>query len=385
MEKSRLGKYTGCLLGGAVGDALGAPIEFLHTPDIRRRFGHAGVRTYVEHTGGKGEFTDDTQMTLFTAEGLLYTANKVKDDGLRLTTYQSYLRWLYTQGLYPARVPSEIGSIDYQKGWLLKEKRLYRQRAPGVTCVGALESGTYGTVENPINHSKGCGGVMRIAPIGLAFFDDPTLAFQKGCEIAVLTHGHPSGYLSAGCFASMLACLIQDKTLRSAIEQTMEILAKWNDHQECLAPMNQALSLAQTTAPTPETIETLGKGWMGEEALAISIFCALHFQDNFREGVLAAVNHSGDCDSTGSITGNILGVSLGKGAIPQEWLNGLEMAEIVEQIAVDLYADVHGGVNHADPVWIEKYPPLHPAWTREGRTLKLWDRCRKAQLRPKTH
>ena len=89
----------------------------------------------------------------------------------------------------------------------------------------------------------------------------------------------------------------------------------------------------------PEAIDALagkedasgpGGGWTGEKALAIALFCALSFPDDLRAGVLAAVNHGGDSDTTGAIAGNILGARLGKGAIPREWVAGLDMADLVE-------------------------------------------------------
>jgi ADP-ribosylglycohydrolase len=88
--------------------------------------------------------------------------------------------------------------------------------------------------------------------------------------------------------------------------------------------------------PCPETVEKLGGGWVGDEALAISIHCALAAEGDFAKGVRLAVNHSGDSDSTGSITGNILGALLGKGKIPQKWLEELELGKVIEKTALDL-------------------------------------------------
>jgi ADP-ribosylglycohydrolase len=89
--------------------------------------------------------------------------------------------------------------------------------------------------------------------------------------------------------------------------------------------------------PSPEVIERMGGGWVGEEALAISLYCALVSQDDFARGVLLAVNHSGDSDSTGAITGNLLGLTLGVDAIPEKWLAELELREEIEAVAGDLF------------------------------------------------
>lgn len=361
--KANLEQCAGCLLGGAVGDALGAPIEFLSTTQIRKHFGPRGVTKYVERADGKGCFTDDTQMTLFTAEALLRAQNRALQKGiggaLLAIAYQSYLRWLYTQNieLDASKRAQGWGVYDVKHGWLIRQQGLFARRAPGNTCLGALRGGKPGTVETPLNDRKGCGGIMRAAPVGLFFADDAARAFQIGCETAALTHGHPSGYLSAGCLASVLAYLVQDMTLRQAIDATIKILRGRPAHQECLAAIERALALHETTAPTPEAIETLGGAWVGEETLSIALYCALCCENDFRGGVLAAINHSGDSDSTGAVTGNVLGLVNGRSTIPQEWLDNLEMAEVVNQIATDLYLGIQGAPETSTEAWSEKYPP----------------------------
>lgn len=359
MKQAGWDRFAGCLLGGAVGDALGAPIEFYNIAQIRRQYGPDGLDHYVEGTGDSGIFTDDTQMTLFTAEGILRAHNRASLRGIsgaqNAILYQSYLRWLYTQGIRPQSMPQGMGIYDVENGWMMKQHGLFKLRAPGNTCLGALASGKYGTPNEPINNSKGCGGIMRAAPVGLFYNHDARLAFEYGCESAALTHGHPSGYLSAGFLACVIACLLSGEELPSAIDASIHILCTWKNHQECLKAVEQAQQMyAQKTGPSPENIETLGGGWVGEETLAISLFCALHFEHDFRGGVLAAINHSGDCDSTGAVTGNILGAMLGRQAIAKEWLNKLEMADVVEEMAGDLFLRI----DHQDEDgWSKKYPP----------------------------
>ncbi|WP_332913275.1 ADP-ribosylglycohydrolase family protein [Algoriphagus boritolerans] len=163
----------GCLMGGAIGDALGAPIEFLSFPQIQNKYGVNGIDSFVEFEDGFGEFTDDTQMTLFTGEGLLRAWNRSMQRGIggaeNTIVYHSYLRWLFTQD-FPFQAKPTQGVYDIEKGWLIKRKELYKRRAPGNTCISSLASGIAGTIDEPINDSKGCGTVMRMAPVGLIFF-----------------------------------------------------------------------------------------------------------------------------------------------------------------------------------------------------------------------
>lgn len=137
-----------------------------------------------------------------------------------------------------------------------------------------------GTVDRPLNNSKGCGGVMRVAPIGLVARDEKA-ALDLGCEAAAITHGHPSGYFSAGCFAAIVRSLVGGQALPDAVEHALRIMEKsaMPGHEECSAAIRQAVALWRDAdvAPSPETIERLGGGWVGEEALAIALYCALAF------------------------------------------------------------------------------------------------------------
>jgi ADP-ribosyl-[dinitrogen reductase] hydrolase len=342
------GRYSGCLLGGAVGDALGRPVEFLAIGEIRKQFGPEGIRDFERTEGGIGTITDDTQMTLFTAEGLLLARRKAQHAGngcdLQESVYQAYRRWLKTQGA----TVSDMVDV----GWLLNVPQLHHRRGPGSTCLSALESGRMGTIDNPINNGKGCGGIMRIAPVGLycATMRDTgdasmttQRAFEIGCDCAAITHGHPHGYLPAGFLATVIFLLVSGKNLEGSISSALGVLSERPEREKCAlaAQVNHSLRLKRNKKPGPETVERFGGGWEGDEALSISIYCALAAEGDFAAGVRLAVNHSGDSDSTGSITGNILGALLGKGAIPVKWLSELELADVLEETALTLLGQCH--------------------------------------------
>ena len=205
-----------------------------------------------------------------------------------------------------------------------------------------------------LNNSKGCGGVMRVAPVGLVAEDEEP-AFSLGCEAAAITHGHPSGYYSAGCFAAIVYHLTEGRSLPESIELSLGILERPenDEHEECAEAVHKAVALWRdgSLKPSPEVIERLGAGWVGEEALAISLYCALASQDDFARGVLLAVNHSGDSDSTGAITGNLLGLMLDVGAIPEKWLAELELRAEIEAMAGDLFRQFED-----TDAWLSRYP-----------------------------
>lgn len=329
-KKHTIDTYKGCLVGGAIGDALGWPIEFQHMPEIKAHYGENGI-TDLDVRYGKAEITDDTQMTIFTADGLLKSAlnnfdeNKTPDMRIVLNSYQD---WLNTQkGIMP----------EENKGWISKIDDLYANRAPGGTCLSAIRSGIEGSIEHPINNSKGCGGVMRVAPAGLMYYKNPEIAFEVGARCAALTHGHPSGYLSAGVLSGIVANLVNGNGLEDSVDKTIETLKKYEGHEDTLYLLEQAKKLAHSDIDSNIAIKHLGEGWCGDEAIAISVYCALKSPNDFENALIMAVNHNGDSDSTGAITGNILGAYLGSDKIPAKWKNTVELNNELNQLAQDLY------------------------------------------------
>jgi len=334
-------RFAGCLLGGAVGDALGWPVEFMPLAEIRSKFGPEGIQSFAATAGGVGAITDDTQMTLFTAEGLLREFYESRQSGREpdypTAIYRAYLRWLHTQGEV-SRDPNYRSFLD---GELLKVAGLHHRRAPGSTCLSALIAGKMGTVLNPVNTSKGCGGVMRVAPVGMfcgAFPGDigdeerAIMAFELGCAAAAITHGHPLGYLPAGFLSAVTFHLVSGRSLEGAVSGAMMLLVERPEYEKSTlaAMVAQAIRQSRKGSLAPEFIERFGGGWVGDEALAISLCCAFSAEGDFARGVRLAVNHSGDSDSTGAIAGNILGALLGKGRIPGGWCEKVELREVIE-------------------------------------------------------
>ncbi len=361
MKRRSLDRFTGCLIGGAVGDALGYAVEFSTLDSIRRRFGEGGIRRY-ELTCGKAIISDDTQMTLFTANGLLLADTLAKRLGTAqpavISIWHAYLDWLSTQES-PRIEPGHVC-------WLYERSELHSQRAPGNTCVHALRSGRMGSIEDPINHSKGCGGIMRVAPVGL-FYDPQRLKIEYICDIgaaaAAVTHGHPLGYISAEALVHIINGIVygrhDDGWLSGGISEAIYDCRNYlmlrypgDKHADQLVGLiNKAIYLAGQSTPVSAAIAQLGEGWVGEEALAVAVYCCLKFPNSFEEAVIAAVNHSGDSDSTGAITGNIMGAYLGIDAIPSRFVEPLELRRVIEQIAEDL----HQGCPPADPEWDKRY------------------------------
>ncbi|MCM1003112.1 MAG: ADP-ribosylglycohydrolase family protein [Candidatus Gastranaerophilales bacterium] len=312
--------YEGCLLGGAIGDAFGAKLEWLSLDKIKSYYGEAGLR-YIPKVNGQYNISDDTQMTLFTAEGLLKALLNNSHNLLIEPNYKdiflSYNNWYKTQTIPYENVESKMG--------LMADRTLYSQRFPGKTCMSALRTGKMGTIENPINNSAGNGGLMRIAPVGLMYCNNPELAFKVGAKCAAMTHGHPDGYLPAGFQAALIAFLIGGNTLETSIEKSMVILSSYKNSDNLMKIIKKAIILVHSGHSSEEAIKKLGMGGKADEALAIALYAALKEPKNLMKALSIAVNHDGDSDSTGAIAGNILGTVLGINSIKNSYIDNIEL------------------------------------------------------------
>lgn len=358
-----LDKYRGCLIGGAVGDALGYAVEFLQDYQIFQRYGEQGI-TEFSLVDGVAPISDDTQMTLFTATGLLVGTTRGMMRGI-MGTYPSYISFAYGDWLKTQLVNEGEVSIPHSS-WLNNIPELNQRRAPGNTCLSACGKTNIGTIENPINNSKGCGGVMRVAPIGL-YLGDKNITNEEiakiGAETAALTHGHELGYIPAAALVHIINLVSHDKdiSLLNAVNDSIltirSLFAPSKYFIEFLDIMEKAIKLSRENLDDLDAIREIGQGWVAEETLAIAVYCALKYSNDFEKAIVASVNHSGDSDSTGAVTGNILGAYLGLSAIPQKFLDNLELKDVITEIADDLYNDCQMSEygSYYDEKWVKKY------------------------------
>lgn len=354
------------MLGGAIGDALGGPVEFSQGQEIVAAHPE-GLRGFVAGGTGwpAGTVTDDTQMTLFTVEGLIRAGVRT-DRGLGFTVavvHHAYDRWLDTQLL-----PGPSGALD---GWLQGEQWLYARRAPGNTCLSALTEARKGGDRiqqfggQAVNDSKGCGGVMRAAPFGLlpAKWFSAEWAFDSAAQAAGYTHGNVTGKLASGALAAIVHAICQGADLNSALDSAQALLAQKPGHEETSTALAAARELAANSQPGPATVERLGGGWIAEEALGIGVYCALAYPEpeQFLDALALAVTHSGDSDSTGAICGNILGALHGETALPPELVFAVEGRGVILELADDLVFEftqqprLHGEYG-PETGWRQRYP-----------------------------
>lgn len=336
-------KVRGCLLGGAVGDALGYAVEFDSMDGIRSRFGTAGLSGF-EQLGLPAPISDDTQMTLYTVDGLVEVLEWANDGvGADETAclWLAYLRWLKTQGeALPANAPDQPGR------WIDAQEVLHHRRAPGNACLSGLMTGEMGTRTRPVNpDSKGCGTVMRSAPFGLLPWIEAETVYKFSSDGAALTHGHPSAIHSAAVFSTLIHDLLPDGAALDGAAAAAVRRAAASGVPELAARLEAAVALAaqelagDADASPERMTQALGEGWVAEEALAIGLYCALASADagspeaQFRKAVSLAANHDGDSDSTASVAGNIMGTLYGRTAVPADWIQAIDARDTVEKMA----------------------------------------------------
>lgn len=363
-------KFRGCMVGGAVGDALGYPVEFMSHSEIINKYGHKGITNYALHHG-KALVSDDTQMTMYTANSLLFAYTRMMARGIGAPLYvyvaKSYWEWYCTQYCKKVDELKENLCSGFLTCWISNIPEMYAPRAPGNTCLNAIKHGADGTVENPINDSKGCGGVMRVAPVGLfasSFRWDARKVMEAGADIAAITHGHELGYIPAAALAYIINQIVAkpEEPLKNIVVDTIRMLDCVYEDKKHLFTLttllNLAVDLSQRQVDDYEAIKALGRGWVGEEALAIAVYCALKHSDSFEDAVIAAVNHGGDSDSTGAICGNILGAYLGFNSIPAKYIGKLELLEELLELADDLAILPDADIDEygaSDELWNDKY------------------------------
>lgn len=377
MEKNKKDKIRGSLIGGAIGDALGYPVEFMSLAAIKNKYGKDGITDFEINEKSKAIVSDDTQMTLFTANGLMFGVTRWATYGaladLPSFVMTAYEEWYQTQ--------TKVKDYNaYHTCWIRDIKELNVCRAPGNTCLSALRD-----VHEVYNNSKGCGGIMRVAPVALFLSAENDRAVKHGGEAhftleaidkyagdcAAITHKHPLGYLSAAIFVDVLYHLLNAEEkitfdmvcnyVESALSTLMSI---YTSKQEATALgelwyiSKRAIDLAKKDMEDSIAISELGEGWVAEETWAIALYCVLKHLDSFEDAVVASVNHDGDSDSTGSVCGNLMGVIVGYDGIPEKYKTNIELKNVILAIANDM---IHG-------CNISEY---HPAETMDE---KQWER-----------
>ncbi|MGC9378036.1 ADP-ribosylglycohydrolase family protein [Streptomyces sp. MH13] len=350
-------RVRGTLLGAALGDALGAPVAGLDLDGIRAAHGPQGLADLASAYGRRGAVTHLTQLTLFSVDGLI-RAQVRRDTGAwhpPTDLHRAYRRWAATQRDWGPDLRRE------EDGWLAREEWLYARRGATRALLLGLGDDTMGTPDAPKNPGeRGPEAAARSAPFGLLVGWEPQLVAQLAVECAAQTHGHPTGYLSAGAYAVIVHGLARGESLDGAVQRGLALLAVRPGHQVVADALQQALGAVRQGLPTPGRVtELIGEG-TAEGLVAAAVYCALVGED-VRHGLRLAVNHGGPSAATGALTGGLLGALHGETALPPAWLAELEgrptLLELADDFAMEMTQGpaLHGPAG-SSPGWLRRYP-----------------------------
>jgi len=310
-------KAVGCMLGGAFGDSVGAPVEFLRRRQIEKEFADKDLADPpLGFPGrGNGSITDDTQQALCVARGLVHGMRRGGQDKVLTSDIWFQLRQWHAQQLADRT----------------------ERRSPGNTSMGSIGNNVPGSPDEPINDSTSCGAVMRAHPTGILCAGNPERAFDLGCKVGALTHGHPDAYAPSGALAAMVAILLANEktTVTEAAQVVLEMIQNATPDAVRTIKLLRVAIRASLVATEIE-LGCGAAGWTGDEALAMGVFAARKHEDDLKAAVVFASIHDGDSDSTASIAGALVGAKLGAAAIPLPWRDTLEHADELKQRAREL-------------------------------------------------
>lgn len=341
-------KFEGAVIGSAIGDAFGFPLMKMSYEEICTTFERYGAMDLaVSKKTGTALFTEATQMSLFTADGILWADSKqaaYENSAVASYVFYSYQLWLYMQ-------TKTISGPEYE--WLfdktknpnmsslLRSKGLGKHRRMNTVNIDALldaRNNNFGTLTKQVNSNIDNGAVKRVVTAGLFYGESPDMAFRIACDIGAITHSHPDGYLPCGVYAAIVAELLTDKPIEEAVSDAMALLTAYPHCTRTYKALEKAVDMAEDPDLDPlEGIDELGDGKTAVSALAISVFSALVHQSSYKYAIELAANHDGDSAACGAITGGILGAWYGYKKLPKDWKKKIQYHTLLETVADVLY------------------------------------------------
>jgi ADP-ribosyl-[dinitrogen reductase] hydrolase len=303
-------RFTGSIVGFAVGDALGMPTQFLTRDQIRRYYGKAIAGFTKAHPGHAsdflpaGSFTDDTQMMLATAECLVECR---KMDPARQA--DSLLAWYLNTD--PHRTPMNANlrackHLSMGKPW--------------------IKSGVF---------SDGCGAAVRMPPIGLFFYRCPDALIRAASDDCMITHTEPRALAGSVAVAYLISRLVQSSEHCLPGNQVLETADRVADIDKDIAAMIRWVTQI-THIPPEEALFEIGTSSDTIETVSAAIYCFLKYPRNFSHAVLAAANGGDASDSIGALAGSFVGAYSGQESIPEQWQRDIESADFLRGIAKSL-------------------------------------------------
>lgn len=295
------------LFGLSLGDALGHPTEFLRLDEhsgIKERYGEAGIQV----PPNPALYTDDTQMTLALLEGILEVSPSADDDTMMQAIGKRFILWA---------------------------RDTKNARAPGLTCLAGVSNYEDGLDwrESGLANSKGCGSAMRVAPLGYLYQHDESRLRHVATNTSVITHRHPTAIASSVGAAYLVKLALDSVPIEQWLGRVLAFTDGMSDEfYRTLLRVGHVLSWGSEE----RALKHIGEGWVGDEAVALALYCALKYPDSYVKAVQRGANTDGDSDSIACIAGGIMGARLGWDAIPSDWVARCENRDLLFALANQL-------------------------------------------------
>ena len=354
--------YRGCLLGMAVGDAMGYTVDSRSLQEIREDYGPDGLLGY-DLVNGYADVNSYTQLAAFTCNGLLFGLTRGQMSG-KMAPFIKYAalaacEWAASQRAWGR--PSKCYC------WLLRREEICRRHCMDTRMLETLSRRNLGTLETPTNNYN--GPFSLTSAIGVGLFYDPNRMDQEeidrlGAEAVALTHGSPTSFLSGAVIAHIVSKLVRNPRapLKRIILEATEALKEQFGHQysqayDLATMIRHAITLSENqTIRSVDVMERI-KCENAAQVLAGAIYACLVSHSDFDRAMIVAVTHSGRSAAVGALVGAFLGIRLGKEALPEFYLEGLEPLEILEELAEDLFTGcpMEQGNKLFDLDWDYKY------------------------------
>lgn len=329
--------YKGCLLGMAAGDAMGLTVDKKTYEEICADYGPAGLLGY-DLVNGVAEISSYTQIAAFACNGLLLSLSRGQSNYIRNITL-ALKEWSQVQHL--PRDPQR------RSCWLCHVPQLRTRKSMDARTLDSLTRDLLGTPENPYNQADGPGTLTAAIPVGLIFNPD-RMAFhdigQLGIQTVALTHGDPTTFLCGAVLAYALAGILQDEksspedNLYNAAQAVQaQFSATWSQAAELCQQIHNALELARNPENVPSQIMEQLRCVTCAEVLAGAAYAVSASRGDFDTAMIIAVNHSGKSAAVGAVTGALLGAALGEAALPEFYLECLEVAPLLRELSADLF------------------------------------------------
>ena len=330
--------YRGCMLGMAIGDAMGYTVDNKSWEDICESYGPNGLLGY-DLQGDYAEVTSYTQTAAYVANGLLLALTRGRQDIYLKYVTMAMKEW-YRRQHFP-RDPEKPHC------WVAQLPELRRRCCRDAWMQDALRFDTLGTPEKPINRATTSGGLTGAAMLGV-FYDPQRMDISQLGTLAVqtvaLTHGNPETFLTGAVLAHLMASVMQNpkgdlqaQVLEAAHRVEIQYGIRYSQATQIAGLMEKAVELSKDLDMTALVAMTMLECTTAAQCLAGAVYTCLIHINNFDEAMIAAVNHSGRSAAVGAIVGMILGARMGEEALPEFYVESLDVLEPLRQLGDDLF------------------------------------------------